>query len=56
MSSPQVGNLELGLAVGQLRQYAARAIAALAPYDAVLTPTLATHEKMTWAIGICQDV
>lgn len=31
-----------GLAIGEMRRYAARALAALAPYDAVLTPTLAT--------------
>lgn len=31
-----------GLAVGSLRQHAARALAALAPYDLVLTPTLAS--------------
>jgi amidase len=30
-----------GLAVGELRRVAARALTALAPYDAVLTPTLA---------------
>ncbi len=30
-----------GLALGELRRVAARALAALAPYDAVLTPTLA---------------
>ena len=32
---------EFGLAVGDARQIAARAVRALAPYDAVLTPTLA---------------
>ncbi len=32
---------EFGLAVGAMRRHAARALAALAPYDAVLTPTLA---------------
>lgn len=41
---------DFGLAVGQLRQYAARAIAALAPYDAVLTPTLATPPLPVGAI------
>ena len=30
-----------GLAIGEMRRYAAAALAALAPYDAVLTPTLA---------------
>ncbi|WP_107704918.1 amidase [Nocardioides allogilvus] len=33
---------EFGLAIGQLRRYAADALASLAPYDLVLTPTLAT--------------
>ncbi len=32
---------EFGLAVGELRRIAARALQTLAPYDAVLTPTLA---------------
>jgi amidase len=36
VSAPQ-----FGLALGELRRIAARALAALAPYDAVLTPTLA---------------
>jgi amidase len=36
VSAPQ-----FGLALGELRRLAARALAALAPYDAVLTPTLA---------------
>jgi amidase len=31
-----------GLALGELRRIAARALAAIAPYDAVLTPTLAS--------------
>jgi amidase len=33
---------EFGLAIGQLRRYAAAALVALAPYDLVLTPTVAT--------------
>ncbi|WP_243057190.1 amidase [Nocardioides sp. SR21] len=33
---------EFGLAIGAMRRYAAAALTALAPYDAVLTPTLAT--------------
>ncbi|MFW6867704.1 amidase [Nocardioides sp. CPCC 206347] len=33
---------EFGLALGQMRRYAAEALVALAPYDIVLTPTLAT--------------
>jgi amidase len=36
VSAPQ-----FGLALGELRRIAARALSALAPYDAVLTPTLA---------------
>jgi amidase len=32
---------QFGLALGELRRIAARALTALAPYDAVLTPTLA---------------
>jgi amidase len=36
-----VGGPEFGLAIGELRRIAARALVALAPYDAVLTPTLA---------------
>jgi amidase len=37
-----VGGPEFGRAIGELRRVAARALTALAPYDAVLTPTLAT--------------
>ncbi len=36
-----VGGPEFGVAISQLRQVAARTLAHLAPYDAVLTPTLA---------------
>src|SRR3954447_24499256 len=36
-----VSGPQFGLAVGELRRIAARALVALAPYDAVLTPTLA---------------
>ncbi|HET7351982.1 MAG TPA: amidase [Marmoricola sp.] len=36
-----VSGPEFGLAVGELRRVAARTLAALSPYDAVLTPTLA---------------
>ncbi|HEY0890091.1 MAG TPA: amidase [Nocardioides sp.] len=39
-----------GLAIGQLRRYAAAALHALAPYDAVLTPTLATPPLPVGAI------
>ncbi len=37
-----VSGPEFGLAIGELRRIAARALAALAPYDVVLTPTLAS--------------
>ncbi len=36
-----VSGPEFGVAIGQLRRYASEALAALAPYDAVLTPTVA---------------
>lgn len=38
----RVSGPEFGLAIGAMRRFAAGALAALAPYDAVLTPTLAT--------------
>jgi amidase len=41
-----VSGPELGLAIGSLRQHAARALAALAAYDVVLTPTLARPPAM----------
>ncbi|MFE4002022.1 amidase [Nocardioides sp. YIM B13467] len=37
-----VSGPEFGLAIAELRRFAAGALEALAPYDAVLTPTLAT--------------
>lgn len=37
-----VSGPEFGLAIGQLRRFAGEALVALAPYDIVLTPTLAT--------------
>ncbi|NPC95614.1 amidase [Nocardioides sp. zg-DK7169] len=37
-----VSGPEFGLAIGALRRYAAEALVALAPYDLVLTPTLAS--------------
>ncbi|MCW2753142.1 MAG: amidase, partial [Marmoricola sp.] len=37
----QVSGPAFGLALGELRRIAARTLAALAPYDVVLTPTLA---------------
>jgi amidase len=38
----RVSGPEFGLALGELRRVAARTLAAVAPYDAVLTPTLAS--------------
>lgn len=37
----EVSGPEFGLAIGRMRRHAASALAALAPYDVVLTPTLA---------------
>ena len=37
-----VSGPDFGLAIGELRRYAATALEALAPYDVVLTPTLAS--------------
>lgn len=37
-----VSGPDFGLAIGEMRRHAALALEALAPYDAVLTPTLAT--------------
>ncbi|MEX0426515.1 amidase [Nocardioides sp. DS6] len=41
---------EFGLAIGAMRRFAAAALAALAPYDAVLTPTLASPPPKVGAI------
>jgi amidase len=41
---------DFGLAIGALRRYAADALVALAPYDIVLTPTLAQPPLMVGAI------
>ncbi len=45
-----VSGPEFGLAIGELRRVAARTLAALSPYDAVLTPTLATPPLRVGAI------
>lgn len=45
-----VSGPEFGLAIGRLREYAAAALIGLAPYDAVLTPTLATPPLPVGAI------
>ena len=41
---------EFGLAIGAMRRFAAGALTALAPYDAVLTPTLAVPPLPVGAI------
>lgn len=48
----QVGGPQFGLALGELRRVAARTLAALAVYDVVLTPTLATPPL---AVGALRD-
>jgi amidase len=45
-----VSGPEFGLAIGAMRRYAAHALASLAPYDAVLTPTLAAPPLPVGAI------
>jgi amidase len=45
-----VSGPEFGLAIGELRRVAAAALEALAPYDAVLTPTLAAPPLAVGAI------
>ena len=45
-----VSGPEFGLAIGAMRRFAAQALEALAPYDAVLTPTLAAPPLPVGAI------
>jgi amidase len=45
-----VSGPEFGFAIGEMRRFAARALEALAPYDAVLTPTLAAPPLPVGAI------
>ena len=45
-----VSGPEFGLAIGELRRVAARTLAALPPYDAILTPTLAAPPLPVGAI------
>jgi amidase len=45
-----VSGSEFGLAIGAMRRYAADALTSLAPYDAVLTPTLAVPPLPVGAI------
>ena len=47
-----VSGPEFGLAIGELRRVAARTLAAVAPYDAILTPTLAAPPL---AVGAIRD-
>jgi amidase len=50
-----VSGPDFGLAVGELRRVAARTLAALSPYDAVLTPTLAVPPLPVGAIRDDED-
>ncbi len=45
-----VSGPEFGLAIGAMRRHAAAALTALAPYDAVLTPTLASLPPLVGAM------
>jgi len=45
-----VSGPDFGLAIGEMRRFAAGALTMLAPYDAVLTPTLATPPQPVGAI------
>lgn len=45
-----VSGPDFGTAIAQMRQYAADALVALAPYDLVLTPTLATPPPLVGAL------
>ncbi|MBE7325049.1 amidase [Nocardioides sp. Y6] len=45
-----VSGPEFGLAIGEMRRFAAQALEALAPYDAVLTPTLASPPVQVGAL------
>ena len=50
-----VSGPEFGLAIGAMRRYAADALTALAPYDAVLTPTLASPPVLVGAMRNDED-
>ena len=50
-----VSGPEFGLAIGAMRRYAAGALTALAPYDAVLTPTLAVPPVLVGAMRDDED-
>jgi amidase len=51
----RVSGPEFGLALGELRRVAARTLTAVAPYDAVLTPTLAVPPLPVGALRNDQD-
>jgi amidase len=51
----RVSGPQFGLALGELRRVAARTLAAIAPYDAVLTPTLATPPLPVGALRDDED-
>lgn len=51
----EVSGPEFGLAVGAMRRFAAEALTALAPYDAVLTPTVAAPPLPVGAIRDDED-
>ncbi len=50
-----VSGPEFGLAIGAIRRFAADALSALAPYDAVLTPTLASPPVLVGAMRNDED-
>ncbi len=51
----RIGGPEFGLALGELRRIAARTLEALAPYDVVLTPTLAVPPLPVGALRNDED-
>jgi amidase len=51
----RISGPHFGLALGELRRVAARALASLAPYDAVLTPTLAVPPLPVGALRDDED-
>jgi amidase len=51
----RISGPHFGLALGELRRVAARTLAAVAPYDAVLTPTLATPPLPVGALRNDED-
>jgi amidase len=51
----RIGGPEFGLALGEMRRVAAGTLAAVAPYDAVLTPTLAVPPLPVGALRDDED-